>query len=76
MIDRHEYFLISEEGTDELYFYMGYYEDGLPCFNMAIADAVHIASFDNAKQIHEKLNTILPCKIMKVCEGKSVIYVK
>jgi hypothetical protein len=66
-----KYWLIMEHSSGEPYYYMGYYEKGLPCFNMAIADAVHFASQDNALQIHKVLDAIVPCEIL-ILENNTV----
>jgi hypothetical protein len=60
------YWLIRECTSGDSYYYCGYYEVGKPVFNMAIADALHIASFDNAQMIYNVLNQIIPCDILVV----------
>jgi len=60
------YWLIHESTSGDSYYYCGYYEAGNPVFNMAIADAVHIASLENAKMIFKVLNRIIPCDILVV----------
>lgn len=67
---KEKYWIIAENGTDIPYYYRGFYEDGLPVFSMAIADAVHIASFVNAKGVFAKLNKVCPCEIILVDNGK------
>jgi len=61
-----DFWVIRENGTGDYYYYMGYYKNNLPCFNMAIADAIHIVSAENALQIQKILNEILSCEIIKV----------
>lgn len=65
-MDLEKFWLISENTTDDTYYYMGYYESGIPVFSLAIADAVHIASFVSAKGLYEILNRIIPCEIILV----------
>ncbi|WP_214072376.1 hypothetical protein [Mucilaginibacter sp. dw_454] len=62
----YKYWIIQECSTGIYYYYCGYYETGKPVFNMAIADALHIASLDNAKMIYKILNPIVPCDILVV----------
>lgn len=65
------YWLIAESNSGRTYYYSGYYENGIPIFNMAIACAIHIASFENAKEIFKILNKLIPCEIWEV-KGKKV----
>lgn len=60
------YWLVAESNSNQTHYYSGYYESGKPVFSMAIADAVHIASQDNAKYLYQVLNKILPCEIWLV----------
>jgi len=61
-----KYWLISEKTVGDYYHYSGYYKRGKPLFTIAIADAIHIASFENAKTIFEVLNKIVPCEVLLV----------
>lgn len=45
-----KYYLVAESNSGQHTTNGGYYENGKPVFMMAIADAIHIASFSNAKQ--------------------------
>jgi hypothetical protein len=64
-MENSKYWVIEEYNSWTSYYYMGYYKDGLPCFNMALADAIHFASFKNAQQIHKVLNEVIPCRIIE-----------
>ena len=64
-MENSKYWVIEECNSWTPHYYMGYYKDGLPCFNMAIADAIHFASYENAQITHTVLNEIIPCKIIE-----------
>lgn len=63
--------MVAESNSDYTHYYGGFYEEGKPVFMMAIADAVHMVSLENARQLFAVLNKILPCEIWKV-DGHSV----
>lgn|GEM_PF-2385470 len=63
--------MVGESNADFTHYYGGYFEGGKPVFMMAIADAIHLVSLENAKQLLDVLNKILPCEIWMV-DGHSV----
>jgi len=71
MISKEKYWMVGESNSDFTHYYGGFYKDGKPVFTMAIADALHIVSLENARQLFAVLNTILPCEIWMV-DGHSV----
>lgn len=73
-MEEQQYWLIAESNTGQTYYYSGYYENGVPIFNMAIACTIHIASFENAKGLFKILNKFIQCEIWEV-NAKRVIQV-
>lgn len=69
-----QYWVVAESNTGQTYYYSGYFENGVPIFNMAIACAVHIASFENSKDVFKILNKHIPCEIWEV-NGKKIAQV-
>ena len=65
-MNKEKYWLVAESNSDQTYYYRGFYENCKPVFSMAIADAVHIASLEKAKDLHRVLNAIIPCEVWLV----------
>ncbi|RQO65120.1 hypothetical protein DBR40_24010 [Pedobacter sp. KBW01] len=61
-----KFWIIGESNSDTTYYYKGYYEKGRPVFSMAIIESLHIAWFENAKELFNFLNKKFPCEIWLV----------
>ncbi|MDQ8005271.1 MAG: hypothetical protein REI64_10760 [Pedobacter sp.] len=66
LISKDKFYLVAESNSEQTYYYSGFFEKGKPVFMLAIAEAVHIYSYQNAKQLFQELNKLLPCQIWKV----------
>ncbi|SFA58517.1 hypothetical protein SAMN04488511_11983 [Pedobacter suwonensis] len=59
-----KFWMIAENNHDSTYYYCGYYEKCKPVFNLAIAEALQIATFESAKNIYDIFNEIFPCEMV------------
>lgn len=65
-----KFWMVAESNYDTTYYYCGYYENCKPVFNMAIVEALHIATFESAKSLYDLFSKIFPCKIWLVENNK------
>jgi len=65
-----KFWMLAQSNQETTHYYCGYYEKCKPVFNMAIADALHIADFKSVESIYDNFNTIFPCEIWLVENNK------